>query len=613
MSDVSRPSRPAPDWLLQWLPFLTWLPQLTPRTIRADLMAGLTGAIVVLPQGVAFATIAGMPPEYGLYAGMVPAIIAALFGSSWHLVSGPTTAASIVVFSGLSAFAEPASAEYVQLALTLTCMVGAIQLIMGLARLGTLVNFISHSVIIGFTAGAALLIASSQLKHFFGIELPRGGHFHDTLIGLYRNFDDINLWITTVGAVTLISGILVKRYLPRAPYMIVAMLIGSLVSVLFNRSFGPEVTGIVTVGALPRSLPPLSAPAFDLATIKELAPTALAVTLFALTEAVSIARSIAARSGQLVNGNQEFVGQGLSNIAGSFFSAYVATGSFNRSGLNYQSGARTPLAAISAGVLLMAVVLLVAPYAAYLPNAAMAGILLLVAWGLIDFHHIRTILGASRSDSSILIVTFLATLFLELEFAIFLGVILSLVIYLGRTSRPRIVPRVPDPRLPKRKFNTDPGLPECPQVKILRIDGSLFFGAVNHVQERLREIRDRHPEQKHLMIVATGINFIDVAGAELLAQEAEARRRMGGGLYLIRIKPGVCEPLERGPYLDAIGAENIFEGKGEAIRTVFDRLDPDICRRCTARIFNECASREPTPSDQRRRVDAQQPLFDSGT
>jgi len=600
-----------PDWLIQWFPFLAWMSRMTPQTARADIMAGLTGAIVVLPQGVAFATIAGMPPEYGLYAGMVPAIIAALFGSSWHLVSGPTTAASIVVFSGLSAFAEPATAEYVQLALTLTFMVGAIQLVMGIAKLGTLVNFISHSVIIGFTAGAALLIASSQLKHFFGIELPRGGHFHDTLIGLYQHLGDINPWITTVGVVTLVSGILVKRFLPRAPYMIVAMLIGSLVSVLFNRSFGPEVTGIVTVGALPRSLPPLSAPDFSLETIKELAPVALAVTLFALTEAVSIARSIAARSGQLVSGNQEFVGQGLSNIAGSFFSAYVATGSFNRSGLNYQSGAKTPLAAISAGVLLMAVVLLVAPYAAYLPNAAMAGILLLVAYGLIDFHHIRTILSTSRPDSSILIVTFLATLFLELEFAIFLGVILSLVFYLSRTSRPSIITRVPDPRLPKRKFNTDENLPECPQMKILRIDGSLFFGAVNHVQETLRNIRDQYPEQKHLMIVASGINFIDVAGAELLAQEAEARRQMGGGLYLIRVKPGVCEPLERGPYLDEVGAENIFEGKGEAIRTVFDVLDVDICRHCTARIFNECASREPSPADQRRRVDNQQPLFDA--
>jgi SulP family sulfate permease len=579
---------PTNAWLLRLFPFLGWLPMVNGRTLRIDLMAGLTGAVVVLPQGVAFATIAGMPPEYGLYAGMVPAVVAALFGSSWHLVSGPTTAASIVLFAGLSAFAEPASPEYVALALTLTFMVGATQLAMGIARLGTLVNFISHSVVVGFTAGAALLIAANQAKHFFGVEIPRGGHFHDTVWALVSQIGDINPWVTGVGVATLVSGILVKRLWPRTPYMIAAMLVGSLVALALDALVGD--TGIAKVGALPRSLPPLSAPDLSLATIKQLAPVALAATLFALTEAVSIGRSIAARSGQAIDGNQEFIGQGLSNIAGSFFSGYVATGSFNRSGLNYQAGAKTPLAAVSAGLLLIAVVMAVAPLAAYLPNAAMAGILFLVAYGLIDFHHIRTILRASRSDSAILITTFLATLLLELEFAILLGVILSLVLYLSRTSRPKVLIRTPDPRLPKRKFNTDPSLPECPQVKILRIDGSLFFGAVNHVQEALRDLRRHYPGQKHLLVVASGINFIDVAGAELLAQEARARRDMGGSLNLIRVKQGVCEPMERGRYLDDIGAENTFEGKGDAIATVVQRLDTSVCARCDKRIFRECSS-----------------------
>jgi SulP family sulfate permease len=574
----------------RFFPFMAWLPLIDRGALRADLLAGLTGAVLVLPQGVAFATIAGMPPEYGLYAGMVPAIVAALFGSSHHLVSGPTTAASIVLFSGLSVFAEPGSAQYVQLALTLTVMVGVIQLAMGVARLGVLVNFISHSVVVGFTAGAALLIAANQLKHFFGIDIPRGGHLHETVWHLFRNIAEIHPWVTLVGVLTLASGILIKRFWPRFPYMLGAMLLGSLAAALFDLLVGHQATGIATVGALPRALPPLSAPLFDLHTIKQLAPVALAATLFALTEAVSIARSIAARSGQHVDGNQEFIGQGLSNVAGSFFSGYVATGSFNRSGLNYQSGAKTPLAAVLGGVFLMGVVLAVAPYAAYLPNAAMAGILFLVAWGLIDFHHIRTILRTNRSDSSVMIVTFLSTLFLELEFAIFFGVILSLVLYLARTSRPRIHVRVPDPRQPRRKFVTDPNLPECPQLKILRIDGSLFFGAVAHVNDFLRRLRGRCPEQKHLMVVASGINFVDAAGADLLSSEAEARRNCGGGLYLVRIKGGVCEPIERGRYLDEIGAENTFEGKGEAIENVVTRLDPAVCEHCTARIFRECAS-----------------------
>lgn len=587
MNTKAIPSNP-PLWLLRIFPFLRWWSQITPGTLRADAMAGLTGAVVVLPQGVAFATIAGMPPQYGLYAGMVPAVIAALFGSSWHLVSGPTTAASIVLFSSISAFAEPGSIDYVRLALTLTFMVGIIQLVMGLVRLGALVNFISHSVIIGFTAGAAILIASNQIKHFFGIEIPRGSHFYEILHVFFTHMGNINGYVTLVGAATLFSGILVKRFMPRIPYMIVAMVVGSLVSVVLNARLGQGQTGIETVGALPASLPPLSAPDISLETIKNLAPAALAVTLFALTEAVSIARSLAVRAGQHIDGNQEFVGQGLSNVAGAFFSGYVATGSFNRSAVNYEAGAKTPLAAVLAGLLLIAIIIPVAPLAAYLPNAAMAGILFLVAWGLIDFHHIKKILETSRSETAIMGTTFFSALFLELEFAIFLGVILSLVVYLNRTSRPRIYARVPDPRLPKRKFNTDPTLPECPQLKIIRIDGSLFFGAVSHVRDTLRRIEENNPEQKHLAIVATGINFIDIAGAEFLAEEARKRREAGGGLYMIRVKEGVCEPFKRGGYLQEIGEENLFQGKTEALSAIFARLDREICKRCTARIFNEC-------------------------
>ena len=578
----------ATPWFHRYLPFLLWRERVNSDTMRADLIAGLTGAIAVLPQGVAFATIAGMPPQYGLYAGMIPAIIAALFGSSWLLVSGPTTAASMVLFSALSALAEPGSADYVRLALTLTFMVGVIQLGMGLARLGSLVNFISHSVVIGFTSGAALLIGANQLKNFFGLEIPRGSHFHEMITVLFTRFHDINPYITVVGIATLLTGIAVKRWMPRIPYMIVAMFSGGVTAALLNVLFGASVTGIKFVGALPSSLPPLSAPDFSLETLKQLAPAVLVVTLFALTEAVSIARALALRVGQEIDGNQEFIGQGLSNLIGSFFSGYVATGSFNRSGLNYEAGAKTPLAAVFAGSMLMVIVLLVAQLVAYLPNAAMAGILFLVARGLIDTHHIRKIVKASRAETGVLATTFLATLFLELEFAIMLGVMLSLVVYLNRTSQPAIVARVPDARLDKRAFNTDPSLPECPQLKIVRIDGSLFFGAVNHVRETLREIQAADPHQKHLAIVMSGVNFIDIAGAEFLVNEADRRRSQGGGLYLIRAKPVVLDMLASGDYLHEIGAENVFASKADALATVHRRLDGDICRHCTRRIFHEC-------------------------
>ena len=415
-------------------PFMAWLRGVGRNDLKADFSAALTGAVVVLPQGVAFATIAGMPPQYGLYAGMVPAIVAALFGSSRHLVSGPTTAASVVLFSALSIYATPGTPDYVSLALTLTFMVGVFELALGLARMGALVNFISHSVVVGFTAGAALLIAAKQLKYFFGVDIERGGHLHDILLQFSSQLTEIDPWVTLVSVATLLSGLAFKRWLPRVPYMIGAMAFGSLLATLLNYLMGESLTHIETVGALPSSLPPLSAPDLSLQNIKDLAPTALAVTLFALTEAVSIGRSLAAKGGYRIDGNQEFIGQGLSNVAGSFFSGYVATGSFNRSGLNFQAGARTPLAAVFAGFLLMVIVLLVAPMASYLPKAAMAGILFLVAWGLIDFKEIKHILVASKRETAVLAVTFFSALFLELEFAIFAGVLLSLILYLERVG-----------------------------------------------------------------------------------------------------------------------------------------------------------------------------------
>lgn len=468
-------------------------------------------------------------------------------------------------------------------------MVGVIQLAMGLARLGTLVNFISHSVIIGFTAGAAILIAANQLKHFFGIDVPRGAQFYEVIFSWIAHFDEINIYITVVGLATLIAGILSKKFFPKVPYMIVAMLVGSVLSVILTEIFGKDTTSIATVGALPSSLPPLSSPGFSLATIKDLAPAALAATLFALVEAVSIARSIAIKSGQHIDGNQEFVGQGLSNIAGSFFSGYVATGSFNRSGLNYEAGAKTPLAAVIAGGLLVIIVLLVAPFASYLPNAAMAAILFLVAWGLIDFHHIKRILTHSRSESSILLTTFFSTLFLELEFAILMGVMLSLVIYLNRTSRPKVYARVPDPTLPRRNFTTNAMLPECPQLKLIRIDGSLFFGAISHVHETLTTFEQHNSNQKNLLLLAQGINFVDLAGAEFIENEAKRRKKLGGRLFMYRVKEGVCRELRKDDALLEIGEENIFISKETAIRTIVEEhLDHSVCAQCEKRIFNEC-------------------------
>lgn len=594
MADLSRLLSILPDLA----PFRRWTPMLDRRTISADLMAGLTGAVVVLPQGVAFATIAGMPPEYGLYAGIVPAIVAALFGSSWHLVSGPTTAASLVLFSSLSGWADPGTAEYVKLALTVAFMVGLLEITMALFKLGTIVNFISHSVVIGFTAGAGVLIAFNQVKNFTGIQIPRGSQPHEVVLYALGHLGQISWPTMAVGMATLATGIVVRNRAPKIPYMIVAIVVGALVAALIGGATGAVIP---SVGALPSSLPPLSAPSFDPEIWRDLAPTAVAMTMFALTEALSIARALAVRSGQHIDANQEFFGQGLSNIAGSFFSGYVATGSFNRSGLNYDAGAKTPLAAIVAGALLLVLVLTLAPYARFLPLAAMAGVLFLVAWGLIDWHHIAQIVKTSKSETAVMGVVFVSSLVLELEFSIFLGVMLSLLLYLNRTSNPLIIPRVPDPASAGRKFTTAGGdLVECRQLRIIRIDGSLFFGAVNTFQETLRNYEKEIPDVRFLAIVMSGVNFVDLAGAEALVQMSKRWRDRGGGLYLIRVKDRVMEILERGGYIDEIGRDHVFDSKTDALRTLYRWFDYNECRSCGRRVFVECArmgKQEPTEAD----------------
>ena len=588
--DIVNPQAPArfSPWLTKLLPFLRWRALLTRETLRADALAGLVGAAIVLPQGVAFATLAGMPPQYGLYAAMVPAVIAALFGSSWHLVSGPTNVISIVIFASLSPVAEPGSADYIRLVLTLTFLVGVMQLAMGLARMGILVNFVSHTVIIGFTAGAACLIFTAQLGNFFGLDIARGASFPETLAHFVSNLDDVNPYVTAVGAATLLTGIAARRYLAQFPYMIVAMVVGTVLALALDALFGREATRIATVGALPAALPTLSTPDLSPTTLKNTLPVALAVTLLALTEAVSIARALALKSGQRIDANQEFIGQGLSNIAGSFFSAYASSGSFNRSGANQEAGARTPLAAIFSVPILILILFAVGPLVAYLPLAVMGAILFLVAYGLFDLHHIRNILRTSRQETVVLLATFVAAIFADLEFAIYAGVLLSLMLYLTRTSRPMILDVKPDPAPDSYHYTADSGLPDCPQLKMVRVNGSIFFGAVDHVQRELEEIDELNPRQKHVLIVASGINFIDVAGAEMLAAEARRRRRLGGGLYFYRLKDTPRALLERGGYMKDIGWENVFSVKTRAVAAIYPKLDTEICRNCRALIFQEC-------------------------
>ncbi|MEO8848908.1 MAG: SulP family inorganic anion transporter [Casimicrobiaceae bacterium] len=554
--------------LTRLLPFLAWRHRVTKLTLRADLLAGFVGACVVLPQGIAYATLAGLPPQYGLFSAIVPVIVAALWGSSWHQVSGPTNTMALAVFAIVTPLAIPGSDPYIKLVLTLMLMLGLIQLALGVARLGAMVNFISNTVIVGFTAGAGLLIIVGQIANFFGVTIAADADIVQTgarLVGQWRNVDPATLG---VGVMTMAAAFAGRRFFPQIPYMITGLIAGTLLAWLLAR-FG--IAHVRTIGALPSAIPQLSMPSFDFADWRHLAPGALALTALALAQAVSVARAVATKSGQRLDGNQEFIGQGLSNVAGAFTSCFPTSGSFNRIWVNFEAGARTPLAAVFSGVFLLLLLLVLAPFAALLPFATMAGLLFIVAWGLIDFAQIRNIARTQSAEAWVLAITLTATLTIQLEFAILVGVLASFFVYLQRTTRPRVM-----------RIAANPSTPESPdgesatarrQVDIVRIDGSLFFGATDHVRDRLDAVRVERPAARHVLLMLSGVNFIDVAGAELLAEFANALRQQGATLWMAHLRSSVREVLQRGGYLQAIGAQHAFDDEADALHAIHAEID----------------------------------------
>ena len=567
-------------------PFLNWIP-IAKKYWKDDLIAGITGTIIVIPQAVAFAIIAGLPPQYGFYTAMIVPIIAALFGSSHHLISGPTTAMSIVVFATISKFADPTTEleAYVGLTLVLTFMTGVFQLSMGLANMGKLVNFVSHSVILGFTAGAGILIAFKQLKHIFGLPVPQGSSFYEILAYIATHIRETNWYVFFVAMSTLVLALIIKKIKIISRYsMLIAMILGSILAYFL----GGESKGIETIGEITGKFPQFRIPEISLEKVRTLSSGALTLALLGLIEAVAIARSITLKSHQRIDSNQEFLGQGLSNIVGSFFSSYAGSGSFTRSGVNYQAGAKTPMAAIFASLFLVVVLLLFSGYAAYLATPVMGGIILLVGYNLIDFTHIKQVFKTSRREIFVLATTLFGTLFFELETALLGGIALSLFFYLERTAKPNIaIMGLNEDHL---FINTirDPKTKECPQLKIVRIDGSIYFGALEVISDFFNNLYQKN-EVKNILVIAKGINFIDLAGATWLEHEVNKWKARGGNIYFSGLKIVSQDVLTKGGFKDHIGQANFFIDKKTAIAEIYKTLDKKICENCTVRIFHECA------------------------
>ena len=573
--------------------FGDWTQSVSPTTLRADALAGLLGAVLVLPQGIAFATLAGLPPQYGLYTAVVPCIIAALFGSSWHVMSGPTNANSLALFAMLSPLALAFTPAYIQLALAVTLMVGVMQFLIGALRLGSLANFISPAALFGFTSGAAVLIAIYALPDFLGLPPAKERGAFGVLMHGVALFGQLDKLALLVGATTVLVALGARYIRPGWPFM----LIGLVAATALASGTGMPVR---TIGHVTTPWPQFVLPQISWASVSELLGLAFALTIVALGQAISIAKAVAAKSGQRIDANREFRGQGLSNIVGGFFSCYVSCGSMNRSMPNLQAGARTPLAAVFAALLLLALVAVSSPLLAKIPMAALAGLLLMVAVFLFDLPRWRDVFTLSRTEFAVALATLIATLTIRLEMAILLGTLLSLMTFLYRTSKPAMRTMGFDSTSENRQFvvieEGKTALPECPQLKLLRMEGEVYFGATQHVADKLHALRHAANPQKRLLVMGKSMNFIDLAGAELWEQELNARRAMGGDLYFHRPRPEVIAMWQTTGFTRLLGPEHQFPDKRVAIATIFPKLDPQICSTCTARIFWECKS-VPKPPD----------------
>lgn len=501
------------------LPFLRWLPQQNRASVRRDLLVGLSGAILALPQSIAYALIAGLPAEYGLYAAIVPVLIACLWGSSWHLICGPTAAISIVLYAAVSPMAVPGSGDYITLILLLTFLGGVFQWLMGMLRFGALVNFVSHSVVIGFTLGAAVVIALGQLPSLMGLDLDSQTTALKTAQSLWQHVGEVDLPSLLLGLGTLLAGLVIKLLRPRWPALLTSLIGASLLATLWPAMFGH----VARVPAFVGQLPPLSpVPLLDLELILRLLPGAVAVGMLGLVTSLSIARSLSIRSEQLIDANQEIRAQGLSNMVGAWFSGYLSSGSFTRSGLSYDAGAQSPLAGVFSALWVALFAVAGAQLIAHIPIPAMAGSILLICWGLVDHRAIRALYRVSRPEFVVMLLTFFATLLLELQTAIYAGVLASLFFYLKRTSQPRVQ-------------QSQEG-----EADVLRVGGSIFFGASHYLQVRLQRC-----QAVEVVIDARQINFIDYSGVEMLHQEARRLNRQGRSLTLRRARPQVIEELQK--------------------------------------------------------------------
>ena len=552
--------------------------------LQPDLIAGLTIAVVLLPQAIAFAMVAELPPQVGLYTAVIATIAGALWGSSKYLHTGPTNSISLLVLATLLPIAHAGGAKFLAAASLMAVMVGMIQVLLGVSRLGLLVNFVSDSVIIGYTAGAGVLIAANQLRHLLRLDLPSSASLITTLNDVAAYLPKTHGLSLLIGMGTVLFLLIQRRFFSKLPGALLVMII----SAALVGFIGLDDHGVKIIGEIPASLPPLvdfSMWNFDL--IFNLFSGALAVSAIGLVQAIAIARSIAAQSRERLDSNQEFIGQGLANILSGLLSGYSVSGSISRSAMNFELRARTPMASVFSGILALIAMFLFAPYAAFVPRSALAGVLIVVALAMIDLGEIKRILRGTRGDAVIMITSFLGMLIMPLQFAVLLGILLSFAVHMLRTSIPRVVSVLPSKGF--HHFTHQPTRQSCPQLGILDIMGDLYFGAVNHVADAIQAHMEAHPTQRFLLLRMFSVNQIDISGIHTLEAIVDAYRARGGDVYLMRVHDPVIDRLKATDFYNYLG-EDHFLSYNSAIEYLFQHvLDPTICiYECETRVFLEC-------------------------
>ena len=554
----------------RFFPILTWLPAYNSGMFRGDLAAGLTVGVMLIPQAMAYALIAGMPPVYGLYAALVPLLIYGVLGTSRQLGVGPVAVISLLVVAGVADLAEPGSTEYVQLAILLAFMVGVIQLLMGLLRMGFLVNFLSHPVITGFTAATALIIAFSQLHHLLGVSVESTKHIHQVLFQLFEKRAEIHPGTALLGfgAVAVIYAI--RKWMRRIPGALVVVVAG----IVLIAVTGLDQQGIRVMGEVPSGLPIPLLPMFDIDAVYRLLPMAFAISLVGFMESIAVAKSIHARHRDYkLDPNQELVALGSANLGGSIFQAFPVTGGFSRSAVNDQAGAKSGMASIISAFLIGLTLLFLTPLFYYLPNAVLGAIIITAVLGLIDTKEIRFLWNTQKEDFAMMAITFLVTLLMGIEEGILTGVVASLGVVIYHSSKPHVAPlgQLPGSRVYRNLYRFEEAA-ERDNVLVIRYDAPLFYANADHFKETAESfIAQKGPGLKLVVLDASGMNSIDTTGIHALASFEKELRNNGIQLRMSAVHGPVRDLLKKSKYYKSRDDERLSHMEVHDAVEAFDR------------------------------------------